>query len=83
MWPDTRYEHLMIPVKCCPSVSSIAKSLSLDTTHAPMSALGQKQTCATQKPMSAKGQKRTSLDHFIGALLEMDRYVKAKRLGGL
>jgi len=48
-----------------------------------MFALGQKQTCATQKPMSAKGQKRTSLDHFIGALLEMDRYVKAKRLGGL
>jgi len=53
MWPDTRYEHLMIPVKCCPSVSSIAKSLSLDATHAPMSALGHKRTFQGFRAMSA------------------------------
>jgi hypothetical protein len=51
-----------------------------------MSALGQERTHAVQQAMSALGQKRTLLDlldHLIGALLEMDRYVKAKRLGGL
>ena len=36
-----------------------------------MSALGQKQTCATQKPMSAKGQKRTCRDVCYGPIPDM------------
>ena len=42
----------------------------------------QKRTCAVHYPMSALGQKRTSrdsLDQFVGALLEVNRYVESER----
>src|SRR5262245_53636742 len=50
----------------------------------PMSALGQKQTCAVQKRMSAMGQKRTSasIDHFIRTQQECFCNLQSEHLGG-
>jgi hypothetical protein len=50
-----------------------------------MSALGQKQTCASHKPMSALGQKLDIaflFDDFIGGRDQRPGYFKTKRLSG-
>ena len=60
-------------------------ALGQKQTFAPLSAYPRKRTLAAHYPMSALGQKRTHavqqkgslFDHFVGDLLEMQRYVEA------
>src|SRR5262249_49154238 len=90
------------PLHCRPrhKCTGQTKQSIWKNVNQPMSALGQKQTCALHSPMSAlppkadmcsalahvcfgpKADIRRLFDHRIGALLEMDRHVKAKRLSG-